>query len=92
MHELKVLRVLSNFSSFLVPKFLSQGRIRTLHRNLLLPVGYISQTPEEEKLKPIPKPRTRFQKKQRKHTPRSSVPQVKKLFLNFSPFHLKRFY
>jgi hypothetical protein len=36
------------------------------------PVGYISQTPEEEKLKPIPKPRTRFQKKQRKHTPRSS--------------------
>jgi hypothetical protein len=49
-----------------------QGKIRTLHCNLLLPVGYISQTPEEEKLKPIPKPRTRFQKKQRKHTPRSS--------------------
>ena len=57
---------------YTVQKENGQGRIRTLHRNLLLPVGYISQTPEEEKLKPIPKPRTRFQKKQRKHTPRSS--------------------
>jgi hypothetical protein len=57
---------------YTVQKENSQGRIRTLHRNLLLPVGYISQTPEEEKLKPIPKPRTQFQKKQRKHTPRSS--------------------
>ena len=49
-----------------------QGRIRTLHRNLLLPVAYISHTPDEEQPKPIPKPRTRFQKKQRKHTPMSS--------------------
>jgi hypothetical protein len=57
---------------YTVQKENGQGRIRTFHRNLLLPVGYISQTPEEEKLKPIPKPRTRFQKKQRKHTPRSS--------------------
>jgi hypothetical protein len=57
---------------YTVQKENGQGRIRTLHRNLLLPVGYISQTPEEEKLKLIPKPRTRFQKKQRKHTPRSS--------------------
>jgi hypothetical protein len=49
-----------------------QGELSLNQGNLLLPVGYISQTPEEEKLKPIPKPRTRFQKKQRKHTPRSS--------------------
>jgi hypothetical protein len=55
---------------YTVQKENGQGRIRTFHRNLLLPVGHISQTPEEEKLKPIPKPRTRFQKKQRK--PRSS--------------------
>jgi hypothetical protein len=57
---------------FAVQKENGQGRIRTLHRNLLLPAGYISQTPEEEQPKPIPKPRTRFQKKQRKHTPMSS--------------------
>ena len=57
---------------YTVQKENAQGRIRTLHRNLLLPIGCISQTPEEEKLKTIPKPRTRFQKKQRKHTPRSS--------------------
>jgi hypothetical protein len=57
---------------FTVQKENGQGRIRTLHRNLLLPVAYISHTPDDEQPKPIPKPRTRFQKKQRKHTPMSS--------------------
>jgi hypothetical protein len=59
------------FLSFSVinPKAKSMGNFGC---NLLLPIGYIFQTPEEEKLKLIPKPRKRFQKKQTKHTPRSS--------------------
>lgn len=41
---------------FRVQKEDGTGRIRTLHRNLLLPIGYIS---EEATSRPIPKPRKR---------------------------------
>ncbi|VDH90823.1 Hypothetical predicted protein [Mytilus galloprovincialis] len=50
---------------YVVQKDSGEGRKRTLHRNLLLPVGYISsQPPTAEPLpRPVPRPRTRLQKK-----------------------------
>jgi hypothetical protein len=40
-----------------------EGRTRILHRNLLLPVGFIrEQEIPQEKPKPVPRPRTRQQK------------------------------
>ena len=51
---------------YTVKKENGEGRIRTLHRNLLLPVGYISQRvqPSEPPTKPKPAPRSRFRSKQ----------------------------
>jgi hypothetical protein len=45
------------------PMCLQEGRTRILHRNLLLPVGFIrEQEIPQEKPKPVPRPRMRQQK------------------------------
>lgn len=46
------------------------GKRRTLHRNLLLPIGCID--PDYEEKKPIPKPRSKTQQKERKEKDRKT--------------------
>lgn len=62
---------------YVVQKENREGRKRTLHRNLLLPVGYLHRNQQEEKLitvplKPVPRPRTRASKKKQPTTTEES--------------------
>ena len=51
---------------YAVQKESGEGRKRTLHRNLLLPVGYISERNPVQQEKPTPAPRTIKTRQQRK--------------------------
>ncbi|VDI25641.1 Hypothetical predicted protein [Mytilus galloprovincialis] len=54
-----------DISVFIVKKENGEGRTRTLHRNLLLPIGFLSDTPEPS---PIPTPKLRPRKRPAKRT------------------------
>lgn len=63
---------------YVVQKENREGRKRTLHRNLLLPVGYLHRNQQEEKPitvppKPVPRPRTRASKKKQPTTANDST-------------------
>ena len=63
----------TNIPVFSVVREDGEGRTRTLHRNLLLPIGFLrdeAPTPKPRKKKPVPKPRTR----QRTKEDRTTVP------------------
>ncbi|VDI35107.1 Hypothetical predicted protein, partial [Mytilus galloprovincialis] len=58
---------------FTVVKENGEGRTRNLHRNLLLPVGYISEKKQPTVIpKPVPRPRTRLQRTIAEHRTTSS--------------------
>ena len=57
---------------YTVQKENGEGRRRTLHRNLLLPVGYISQRKPVPNI-PVPAPRTRSRAKQTRQVPEPSL-------------------
>ena len=69
----------SDIPVFTVQRESGEGRKRTLHRNLLLPVGYISETTERHKIqhkeKPIPKPRSRISRPRPAPKPRPPITQ-----------------
>ncbi|VDH94236.1 Hypothetical predicted protein [Mytilus galloprovincialis] len=57
---------------FTVVKENGEGRTRNLHRNLLLPVGYIREETPTVIPKPVPRPRTRLQRTIAEHRTTSS--------------------
>ncbi|VDI06187.1 Hypothetical predicted protein [Mytilus galloprovincialis] len=57
---------------FTVVKENGEGRTRNLHRNLLLPVGYIREEIPTVIPKPVPRPRTRLQRTIAEHRTTSS--------------------
>ncbi|VDI03827.1 Hypothetical predicted protein [Mytilus galloprovincialis] len=59
-------------SVYYVQKENGEGRRRTLHRNLLLPVGNINQRKPEPPPKPVPPPRTRLRQRIEQPSPEPS--------------------
>ncbi|VDI42494.1 Hypothetical predicted protein [Mytilus galloprovincialis] len=62
----------SDVPVYTVQKENGEGRRRTLHRNLLLPVGNINQRKPEPPPKPVPPPRTRLRQRIEQPSPEPS--------------------